>query len=139
MRVFNQAQCACQLVLEVRSDKARKKHAGHEFRPFNICVKNICLTQMNSFTFRALMNSVPVLFPSLSAVGGGRGLQTRQRMLPQRRAPRPPRLPPLRPVTNLSFSRSFTFSFFELPLHQSPCCRAERIRNLMLLLRQIHY
>ncbi|KAF3860187.1 hypothetical protein F7725_000442, partial [Dissostichus mawsoni] len=51
----------------------------------------------------------------------------------------PPRLAPLRPVTNLSFSRSFTFSFFELPLHQSPRCRAERIRNLMLLLKQIHY
>ncbi|XP_018530621.1 formin-like protein 2 isoform X2 [Lates calcarifer] len=74
-----------------------------------------------------------------SAGVGGRGLRARRKVLPQRRMPRPPRLPPLRQVTNLSFSRSFTFSFFELPLYQSPRCRAERIRNLMLLLRQIHY
>lgn len=59
--------------------------------------------------------------------------------MPQRRVPRPPRLPPLRPVTNLSFSRSFTFSFFELPQHQAPRCRAERARNLLLLLRQTHF
>ncbi|KAK1898920.1 Immunoglobulin A1 protease [Dissostichus eleginoides] len=78
--------------------------------------------------------------PQDSATGGGvRGLRARRRLLPQRRLPRPPRLAPLRPVTNLSFSRSFTFSFFELPLHQLPRCRAERIRNLMLLLKQIHY
>ncbi|KAM3877128.1 tRNA (34-2'-O)-methyltransferase regulator WDR6 [Diretmus argenteus] len=69
----------------------------------------------------------------------GRGLRVRRRVLSQRRVPRPPRLPPMRPVTNLSFSRSFTFSFFELPLHQSPRCRAERVKNLMLLLRRIHY
>ncbi|KAG7226965.1 hypothetical protein INR49_022279 [Caranx melampygus] len=61
---------------------------------------------------------------------GGRGLRTRRKVLPQRRAPRPPRLPPLRPITNLSFSRSFTFSFFELPLHQSPRCR---MANAMLV------
>ncbi|KAG5837850.1 hypothetical protein ANANG_G00217400 [Anguilla anguilla] len=55
-------------------------------------------------------------------------------------APPPlPRLPPLRPVTNLSFSRSFTFSFFELPLHQSPRDRADRMRHVSLLLRQIQY
>ncbi|XP_072569657.1 uncharacterized protein [Paramormyrops kingsleyae] len=40
---------------------------------------------------------------------------------------RPPRLPPLRPITNTSFSRSFTFSFFQLPLHLSTRGRAERI------------
>ncbi|KAG9340302.1 hypothetical protein JZ751_021749 [Albula glossodonta] len=64
--------------------------------------------------------------------------RSRRRPLPPRRPPRAPRLPPLRPVTNLSFSRSFTFSFFELPLHQSPRCRADRMRHLTLLLRQIH-
>ncbi|KAM7404422.1 hypothetical protein PAMP_011767 [Pampus punctatissimus] len=83
--------------------------------------------------------SSPVAVPQDSAGRGGRELRVRRRVLPQDRVPRPPRLPPLRPITNLSFSRSFTFSFFELPLHQSPRCRAERIRNLMLLLRQIHY
>ncbi|KAI9531048.1 hypothetical protein NQZ68_000542 [Dissostichus eleginoides] len=84
--------------------------------------------------------SPPGAVPQDSATGGGvRGLRARRRLLPQRRLPRPPRLAPLRPVTNLSFSRSFTFSFFELPLHQLPRCRAERIRNLMLLLKQIHY
>lgn len=75
----------------------------------------------------------------LLAVCRDPGLHGRQRALPQHRGPRPPRLPPLRQVTNLSFSRSFTFSFFELPLHQSPRCRAERTKNVMLLLRQIHY
>ncbi|KAK2851155.1 hypothetical protein Q5P01_007431 [Channa striata] len=73
------------------------------------------------------------------AAGRAREMRARRRVLPQRRVPHFPRLPPLHPVTNLSFSRSFTFSFFELPLHQSPHCRAERIRNLMLLLRQIHF
>lgn len=90
-------------------------------------------------SFNSQVPSPPVTVPQDSAGGGGRELRARRRVLPQRRVPRPPRLPPLRPVTNLSFSRSFTFSFFELPLHQSPRCRAERIRNLMLLLRQIHY
>lgn len=73
-------------------------------------------------------------------------MRLRQQVLPQPRVapqqprvPCPPRLPPLHPVTELSFSRSFTFSFFELPLHQSPRSRAERTRNLLLLLRQIHY
>lgn len=68
--------------------------------------------------------------------GEDEGSQVRRRGLPQRR---PPRLPPLHPVTNLSFSRSFTFSFFELPLHHSSGCRAERTRNLVLLLKQIHF
>ncbi|KAM7412295.1 hypothetical protein PAMA_021988 [Pampus argenteus] len=93
--------------------------------------------EVSSFNSRA--PSSPVAVPRDSAGGGARELRVRRRVLPQDRVPRPPRLPPLRPVTNLSFSRSFTFSFFELPLHQSPRCRAERIRNLMLLLRQIHY
>ncbi|KAK7884615.1 hypothetical protein WMY93_027738 [Mugilogobius chulae] len=64
---------------------------------------------------------------------------SKRRTLPQRRVPRPPRLPPLRQVTNLSFSRSFTFSFFELPLYQSPRCRAERTKNLLLLIKQVHF
>ncbi|XP_028438417.1 formin-like protein 3 [Perca flavescens] len=94
--------------------------------------------EVSSSSFNSEAPSPPGAVPRDSVGGGGRGLR-RRRLLPQRRVPRPPRLPPLRPVTNLSFSRSFTFSFFELPLHQSPRCRAERIRNLMLLLRQIHY
>ncbi|XP_044065645.1 formin-like protein 3 [Siniperca chuatsi] len=95
--------------------------------------------EVSSSSFNSEVPSSPVAVPQDSAGVGGRGLRVRRRVLPQRRVPRPPRLPPLRPVTNLSFSRSFTFSFFELPLHQSPRCRAERIRNLMLLLRQIRY
>lgn len=73
--------------------------------------------------------------------GGGvvHSFHSKRRPLPQRRVARPPRLPPLRQVTNLSFSRSFTFSFFELPLYQSPHCRAERTRNLLLLLKKVHY
>ncbi|XP_038579531.1 uncharacterized protein LOC119906088 [Micropterus salmoides] len=94
--------------------------------------------EVSSFNFE-VPSSSPVAVPQDSVGRGGSRLRERRRVLPQRRVPRPPRLPPLRPVTNLSFSRSFTFSFFELPLHQSPCCRVERIRNLMLLLRQIHY
>nr|XP_046253642.1 wiskott-Aldrich syndrome protein homolog 1 [Scatophagus argus] len=95
--------------------------------------------KVSSSSLNSEVPSPPVAVPQDGAEGGGRGLPARRRVLPQNRVPRPPRLPPLRPVTNLSFSRSFTFSFFELPLHQSPRCRAERIRNLMLLLRQIHY
>ncbi|KAJ8265907.1 hypothetical protein COCON_G00150060 [Conger conger] len=63
----------------------------------------------------------------------------RRKPLPQRHPARGPRLLALRPVTQLSFSRSFTFSFFQLPLHQSPLCRADRMRHLSLLLHQIHY
>eukprot|EP00066_Takifugu_rubripes_P027354 XP_011616620.1 PREDICTED: uncharacterized protein DDB_G0284459-like [Takifugu rubripes] len=72
-----------------------------------------------------------------SAGEAGRALRSR-RDLSHRQVAHLPRLRPLRPVSNLSFSRSFTFSFFELPLHLSPRCRAERVRNLLLLWRQIH-
>ncbi|TNN64668.1 hypothetical protein EYF80_025075 [Liparis tanakae] len=95
--------------------------------------------EVSSSSFNSETPSPPGAVPQDSAGGGVRGLRARRRSMAQRRVPRPPRLPPLRPVTNLSFSRSFTFSFFELPLHQSPRCRAERVRNLLLLLRQIHY
>ncbi|MBN3317383.1 S26A6 protein, partial [Atractosteus spatula] len=50
-----------------------------------------------------------------SSAGGGAHRKTPVR----RKTPRAARLPPLRAVTVLSFSRSFTFSFFELPEHQS--------------------
>ncbi|XP_058246561.1 uncharacterized protein LOC131353495 [Hemibagrus wyckioides] len=59
--------------------------------------------------------------------------------LPLRGPSRPSRLPPLRQVSNLSFSRSFTFSFFELPWHQSVQNRADRFKELVVLLRKIHY
>lgn len=79
-----------------------------------------------------------VLFtPSVTAGEAGRVPRSR-RDLPHRQVAHLPRLRPLRPISNLSFSRSFTFSFFELPLHHSPRCRAERVRNLLLLWRQIH-
>ncbi|XP_034551147.1 proline-rich receptor-like protein kinase PERK14 isoform X2 [Notolabrus celidotus] len=94
---------------------------------------------VSSSSFNSEAPSPPVVIPQDHAGGVGRGFRPRRRVLPQCRVPRPPRLPPLRPVTNLSFSRSFTFSFFELPLHQSPRHRAERVRNLMVLLRQMHY
>ncbi|MEQ2262937.1 hypothetical protein XENORESO_000960 [Xenotaenia resolanae] len=89
--------------------------------------------------FSSEIPSPCLLFPQNNAGAVSRGLRVRRRVIPQRRVPRPPRLPPLRPITNLSFSRSFTFSFFELPLHHSPHCRAERVRNLFQLLKQIHY
>ncbi|XP_035991138.1 uncharacterized protein LOC118556119 [Fundulus heteroclitus] len=89
--------------------------------------------------FSSEIQSPCLLVPKNNTGGVGRGLRARRRVIPQRRVPRPPRLPPLRPITNLSFSRSFTFSFFELPLHHSPHCRAERVRNLFQLLKQIHY
>ncbi|KAM6981570.1 uncharacterized protein LKV04_012336 [Tautogolabrus adspersus] len=95
--------------------------------------------EVSSSSFNSEVPSPPVVVPQNHTAGGVRGFRQRRRILPQRRVPRPPRLPPLHPVTNLSFSRSFTFSFFELPLHQSPRHRAERIRNLMLLLKQIHF
>ncbi|XP_026989851.1 uncharacterized protein LOC113634860 [Tachysurus fulvidraco] len=63
----------------------------------------------------------------------------KRRLLPLRGSSRPSRLPPLRQVTNLSFSRSFTFSFFELPWHQSVQNRADRFKELVVLLRKIHY
>ncbi|XP_017266747.2 probable LIM domain-containing serine/threonine-protein kinase DDB_G0286997 [Kryptolebias marmoratus] len=90
-------------------------------------------------SFSSEIPSLCLVVAQNNAGGVSRDLQARRRVLPQHRVPRPPRLPPLRPITNLSFSRSFTFSFFELPLHHSPHCRAERVRNLLLLLKQIHY
>ncbi|XP_016379778.1 pollen-specific leucine-rich repeat extensin-like protein 1 [Sinocyclocheilus rhinocerous] len=65
--------------------------------------------------------------------------RVKRKPLPPRHPSKPPRLPPLRQVTNLSFSRSFTFSFFELPVHQSARSRAERLRDLTVLLRQFQY
>ncbi|XP_016095121.1 proline-rich receptor-like protein kinase PERK2 [Sinocyclocheilus grahami] len=65
--------------------------------------------------------------------------RVKRKPLPPRHPSRPPRLPPLRQVSNLSFSRSFTFSFFELPVHQSARSRAERLRDLTVLLRQFQY
>ncbi|XP_041858952.1 myb-related transcription factor, partner of profilin [Melanotaenia boesemani] len=95
--------------------------------------------KISGTSFSSEMPSPSLVVPQNNAGGVRKGLRTRKRVLPQHRVPRPARLPPLSPITNLSFSRSFTFSFFELPLHQSPHCRAERIRNLFLLLKQIHY
>ncbi|XP_051526066.1 uncharacterized protein LOC127424704 [Myxocyprinus asiaticus] len=69
----------------------------------------------------------------------GQTARIKRKPLPPRFPPRPPRLPPLRQVTNLSFSRSFTFSFFELPVYQSARNRAERLRDLTVLLKQFHY
>ncbi|KAF7209433.1 formin-I [Nothobranchius furzeri] len=82
----------------------------------------------------------PCLGGSQSNAGGvSQGLRMKRKVLLQHRVPRPPRLPPLHPITNLSFSRSFTFSFFELPLHLSPHSRAEHVKNLFQLLKQIRY
>ncbi|XP_042348616.1 WAS/WASL-interacting protein family member 3 [Plectropomus leopardus] len=72
--------------------------------------------EVSSSSLNSEAPSPPGAVPQDAAARGGRGMRARRRLLPQRRVPRPPRLPPLRPVTNLSFSRSFTFSFFELPL-----------------------
>ncbi|KAL4645969.1 WAS/WASL-interacting protein family member 3-like [Arapaima gigas] len=60
----------------------------------------------------------------------------RCRPVPQYCPPRASLLPPLQPITNLSFSRSFTFSFFELPLHRLSR-RADHVRDLSLLLRKV--
>ncbi|XP_026783655.3 protein enabled homolog isoform X2 [Pangasianodon hypophthalmus] len=71
--------------------------------------------------------------------GSQQSFLVKRRLLHLRGPPRPPRLPPLRQVTNLSFSRSFTFSFFELPWHQSVQNRADRLKELVVLLRKIQY
>ncbi|XP_013857087.1 wiskott-Aldrich syndrome protein homolog 1 [Austrofundulus limnaeus] len=88
-------------------------------------------------------SEIPSPFPAVcqkSSVGGvSRDLRMKRRVLPPHTLPRPPRLPPLHPISSQSFSRSFTFSFFELPLQYSPHCRAVRVRNLLLRLKQIHY
>ncbi|MEE6502270.1 hypothetical protein FKM82_004463 [Ascaphus truei] len=49
------------------------------------------------------------------------------------------RLPPVPAVTELSFSRSFTFSFFELPEHQSQQHWLQRQRLVYVTMRQLHY
>lgn len=67
------------------------------------------------------------------------GVMVKRKPLPPRHPPRPPRLPPLRQITNLSFSRSFTFSFFELPVHQSAQSRAERLKDLTVHMKQLQY
>lgn len=79
-----------------------------------------------------------LFMPSVSAGEAGRAPRSRRDLAHRQVAPLP-RLPPLRPISNLSFSRSFTFSFFELPLHHSPRCRAERVGNLLLLWRQMRF
>ncbi|XP_072304639.1 uncharacterized protein [Eucyclogobius newberryi] len=89
-------------------------------------------------TINTDMSSPSPVYAAQDAGGAVRSFRSKRRPLPQRRVIRPPRLPPLRQVTNLSFSRSFTFSFFELPLYQSPLCRAERTKNLLLLIKQVH-
>ncbi|KAM9475263.1 uncharacterized protein Hap1MRO34_011099 isoform 1-T1 [Clarias gariepinus] len=66
-------------------------------------------------------------------------VSVKRRLLPLRGSSRPPHLPPLRKVTNLSFSRSFTFSFFELPWHQSLQNRADRLKEIVVILRKIQY
>ncbi|KAI5095182.1 hypothetical protein C0J45_15257 [Silurus meridionalis] len=63
----------------------------------------------------------------------------KRRLIPSRGTSRPQHLPPLRHVSNLNFSRSFTFSFFELPWHQSVQNRADRLKELVLLLKKIQY
>ncbi|XP_060788154.1 uncharacterized protein LOC132893250 [Neoarius graeffei] len=66
-------------------------------------------------------------------------VHVKRRLLPLRRPSRPQRFPPLRQVTNLSFSRNFTFSFFELPWHQSVQNRANQLKEIVVLLRKIQY
>ncbi|XP_041080816.1 uncharacterized protein LOC121298080 [Polyodon spathula] len=70
------------------------------------------------------------------------GQDTGSRGRAPRKPPLRPRLrtatlPPLRSVSNLSFSRSFTFSFFELPEHQTLQHRLERQREVQLLMREL--
>ncbi|KAJ1111031.1 hypothetical protein NDU88_008369 [Pleurodeles waltl] len=48
------------------------------------------------------------------------------------------KLPPVPNVTNLSFSRNFTFSFFELPDHQSHQHLLQRQRMIQMLMKQLH-
>nr|XP_014353124.1 PREDICTED: uncharacterized protein LOC106706539 [Latimeria chalumnae] len=49
------------------------------------------------------------------------------------------KLPPVRSVTNLSFSRSFTFSFFELPEHQSQQQSLQRQRAIFLTMKELQH
>ncbi|KAJ7317116.1 hypothetical protein JRQ81_003278 [Phrynocephalus forsythii] len=47
------------------------------------------------------------------------------------------KLPPVPSITNLNFSRNFTFSFFELPPHQSHQSGAQRQQLISLLMKQL--
>ncbi|XP_063794918.1 uncharacterized protein LOC134957124 [Pseudophryne corroboree] len=47
------------------------------------------------------------------------------------------KLPPVPAVTELSFSRNFSFSFFELPEHQSPQHWLQRQRSVYMLMRRL--
>ncbi|XP_034962721.2 uncharacterized protein LOC118080870 [Zootoca vivipara] len=47
------------------------------------------------------------------------------------------KLPPVPSITNLSFSRNFTFSFFELPPHQGPQYWVQRQQLIRLLMKQL--
>ncbi|KAE8612314.1 hypothetical protein XENTR_v10012809 [Xenopus tropicalis] len=48
------------------------------------------------------------------------------------------RLPPVPPVSELSFSRNFSFSFFELPRYQSPQHWLQRQKTVYLVMKQLH-
>ncbi|OCT85859.1 uncharacterized protein LOC121403124 isoform X2 [Xenopus laevis] len=48
------------------------------------------------------------------------------------------RLPPVPPVSELSFSRNFSFSFFELPQYQSPQHWLQRQKTVYVVMRQLH-
>ncbi|XP_069824847.1 uncharacterized protein [Dendropsophus ebraccatus] len=47
------------------------------------------------------------------------------------------KLPPVPAVTELNFSRNFSFSFFELPQHQSPQHWLQRQKYVYMLMRQL--
>ncbi|KAM4652887.1 uncharacterized protein O3C94_015095 [Discoglossus pictus] len=49
------------------------------------------------------------------------------------------KLPPVPTVTELSFSRNFSFSFFELPEHQTPHQWLQRQRGVYMMMRQLQY
>ncbi|XP_043934683.1 uncharacterized protein LOC122807752 [Protopterus annectens] len=49
------------------------------------------------------------------------------------------KLPPVRNISNLSFSRNFTFSFFELPKHHTPLQRQERQHTVYFMMKQLNY
>ncbi|KAM4722758.1 uncharacterized protein WCC33_008912 [Rhinophrynus dorsalis] len=49
------------------------------------------------------------------------------------------KFPPLPAISELSFSRNFSFSFFELPEHQSPQQWLQRQRLVYMTMRQLHY
>ncbi|XP_071984448.1 uncharacterized protein [Engystomops pustulosus] len=47
------------------------------------------------------------------------------------------KLPPVPAVTELNFSRNFSFSFFELPQHQSPQHWLQRQKYVYMVMRQV--